>query len=152
MALLRWDPWSEIAGLQRDMQELIGRSGVREGHLIPPMDAFRTSDGMVVRLELPGMSTDDITVQIEEGVLTVSGERQADEQVEGDSWIRRERRYGRFERSFALPEGTNPDEVKADMANGLLEIKVPHPPERQPRRIEVGVGGGQEGGDVVDVG
>lgn len=156
MAVLRWDPWSELAGLQRDMQELMGRSSglaVSEGNLVPPIDAFRTDEGMVVRVELPGMTADDIDVQVEEGVLTVSGERHVDRDLSDDAWVRRERRYGRFERSFTLPEGVNADAVKANMAEGVLEITVPHPPERQPRRIEVGTGASERGeGEVVDVG
>lgn len=155
MAVLRWDPWSELAGLQRDMQELVGRTGTatREGNLVPPIDAYRTDEGMVVRIELPGMSHEDIDVSVEDNVLTVSGERHEDKDVEADAWVRRERRYGRFERSFSLPEGTNADNVTAEMTDGVLEITVPHPPERQPRRIEVGAGNREgNGSEVVDVG
>ena len=154
MAVLRWDPWSELAGLQRDMQQLMGRvgSGVEEANLVPPIDAFRTDEGLVVRIELPGMSPDDIDVSVEEGVLTVSGERREDRNVEDDAWVRRERRYGRFERSFSLPEGTDADSVTANMENGVLEISMPHPPERQPRKIEVAAGAkGSGDGEVVDV-
>lgn len=154
MAVLRWDPWGELASLQRDMQELIGRSGTAgrgEGALLPPIDAYRTTEGMVVRLDLPGMTNEDVDVQVEEGVLTVTGERHVDETVEQDNWIRRERRHGRFERSFTLPEGTDADALSAKMADGVLEITVPHPPERQPRRIEVAVGTKDGKGEVVDV-
>lgn len=154
MAVLRWDPWGELASLQRDMQELVGRSPVqaREGHLLPPIDVFRDAQGTVVRMDLPGMTNDDVDVQIEEGMLTVTGERSLDEDVAEDGWIRRERRRGRFERTFALPEGTDADAVTAQMAEGVLEIRVPHPPERQPRRVEVASGSKREGGEVVDVG
>jgi HSP20 family protein len=154
MAVLRWDPWGELASLQRDMQELIGRSGAgtrAEGALLPPIDAYRTGEGMVVRIDLPGMSNDDVDVQVEEGVLTITGERHVDETVEQDNWIRRERRHGRFERSFSLPEGTDADALSAKMADGVLEITVPHPPERQPRRIEVAAASKEGAGEVVDV-
>lgn len=154
MAILRWDPWGELASLQHDMQELMGRSAPqsREGNLLPPIDVFRDDEGTVVRMELPGMTNDDVDVQIDEGMLTVTGERSLDQDVSEGGWIRRERRRGRFERSFALPEGTDADAVAAHMAEGVLEIRIPHPPERQPRRIEVASGDKHEGGDVVDVG
>ena len=156
MAVLRWDPWGELATMQRDMQDLVGRRGFGPrdgGTFVPAIDAYRDDQGMVVRLELPGMSTEDIDVQIEEGVLTVRGERRFDNEIEDDAWIRRERRYGQFERSFTLPEGTDVDSISADMNNGVLEINVPHPPERQPRRIEVASGkqSGLGSGEVVDV-
>lgn len=142
MALLRWDPWGELASLQRDMNEAFTRSGGmgRTGSLLPAIDAFRTDEGTVVRVELPGMKHEDVDVSAHDGMLTICGERTVGDEVEDDAWIRRERAYGRFERSFTLPEGTDPDAIEATFDDGVLELTIPHPEERKPRKIEIGKG------------
>lgn len=137
----RWDPWSEIALLQRDMNSLLGRSGGRRTDaLLPPMDVFRTAEGLTVRLELPGLGTDDVDVSVNDGMLTVSGERKLDVGVADDAWVHRERPVGRFERSFSLPKGTDPDAISAAFDAGVLELHIPAPPERRPHKIQVGSG------------
>ena len=143
MALLRWDPWGELASLQRDMNTLFDRgagSPAQAGSLLPAIDAYRTDEGMVVHVELPGLNRDEIDVSVDDGVLTVSGERKLGHEVAEDSWLRRERAYGRFERSFRLPDGTDPDAIEADFDNGVLALTIPHPEERKPRRIQIGQG------------
>lgn len=142
MALLRWDPWGELASLQRDMNEALSRSSAagRSGSLLPAIDAYRTEEGSVVRVELPGMEEDDVDVSVHDGMLTICGERTVSEDIEEDAWIRRERAYGRFERSFSLPEGTDPDKIAASFRNGVLELTIPHPEELKPRKIQIGKG------------
>lgn len=141
MATLRWDPWGEVAMLQRDVDRLLGRgaqpSGRTSGSLVPPMDAFREGDGFTVRVELPGMRPEDVDVTANDGVLTIAGERKLDAGISEESWIRRERAVGRFERSLSLPEGTDPSGIRASFDNGVLQLHVPHPPQRRPHRIEV---------------
>ena len=141
MAVTRWDPWGELALLQRDVNQLLGRTvgGTRrtEG-LIPPMDVYRTGEGLNVRLELPGLSADDVDVAVNDGMLTVSGERKLDVGVADDAWVHRERPVGRFERSFSLPKGTDPAAITADFDLGVLTLHIPAPPERRPHKIEVG--------------
>lgn len=153
MAVVRWDPWSELAALQRDVQELFSRqpSQPRTASLIPAMDAFRTSDGLVVRLELPGFSPDEIEVTVNDGVLTVSGERRVDADVPDDAWLRRERVVGRFERGLTLPEGTPAEGINASFENGLLQLHIPHAPQRAPHRISVNSGQAGDTGTTVDV-
>lgn len=138
MAVVRWDPWGELALLQRDMNSLLGRqSGRRAEGLIPPMDAFRTSEGLTARIELPGMSPSDVDVAVNDGMLTVSGERKLDAGIGEDAWVHRERPVGRFERSFSLPEGTDPSGIKASFSNGVLELHIPAAPERRPHKIQI---------------
>ena len=140
MAVLRWDPWGELATLQRDVDRLLGRPGAsatRGAPLVPPMDAMKTGEGMVVRLELPGLRPEDVDVSVNEGVLTIAGERKLDAGVAEDAWVRRERPVGRFERSFTLPEGTDPQGITASFDLGVLELQIPHPPQRRPHRIQV---------------
>lgn len=141
MAVTRWDPWGQLAAIQRDLDEAMGlggrRRGVRGAGVLPPMDAFRTEDGTCIRLELPGIEPDQVEVSVEEGVLTVRGERHTESEVAEEGWLRRERASGTFERSFALPEGVDVEAIEASFTNGVLELLVPHPPERRPHRIPV---------------
>lgn len=147
MAVLRWDPWGELAALQRDVSHLLNRSTAgpgaartATGTLAPPLDAFSTEEGVVVRLDLPGLRPEDVDVSVQDGVLTVAGERAADTDVPEDAWLRRERPAGAFERSFTLPEGTEADKIAASFDFGVLELRIPHPPSQQPRRITVSTG------------
>jgi HSP20 family protein len=155
MAVMRWDPWGELAVLQRDVNELFGRtvgqSGRRTASLVPPIDAYQTEAGLVIRMELPGMRPEDVDISVADGQLTVSGERRFDEKVQDDQWVRRERAIGRFERGFTLPKGTDAGQITASFENGVLELTIPHPPERQPRKIQISAGepSGQQAVEVT---
>lgn len=151
MAVLRWDPWGELAAIQRDVNQMMNRPTRGDwggGNLVPAIDAYRTEEALVVLVELPGMQPGDVDIQVQEGVLTISGERRPASDVPEEAWLRRERAVGAFERSFTLPEGTDPDNIAASFQDGVLEIAIPHPPEQKPRRIQIDAGGGR---DVVDV-
>ena len=140
MAVLRWDPWGELAALQRDVHQLLGQTPATRtaAGLIPPIDAYRTDEGLVVRVELAGLRPDEVEVAVNDGMLTVSGERKFDADISDEAWLRRERATGRFERSFGLPEGTDPAGIQANFNHGLLELRIPHPPQRRPHRVEIG--------------
>lgn len=154
MALMRWDPWGELAVLQRDVNELFGRTlgqpARRAASLVPPIDAYRTEAGLVIRMELAGMRPEDVEISVADGQLTVSGERRFDEKIGEDQWVRRERAVGHFERAFTLPEGTDSAQITASFENGVLELVIPHPPERQPRKIRI-TAGQDAGQQTVDV-
>lgn len=153
MALVRWDPWGDLASLQREMNELFSRTtggDSRTAAYRPAIDAFTTSEGMVVRMELPGYTPDQVDISVHEGVLTVSGERAKDVDIQEDQWLRRERVTGRFERSFTLPKGTHADAITAQFEHGLLELTIPHPPESKPRKVAIS--GGASENESVDVG
>ena len=157
MAVIRWDPWGDVAALQRDVNEMwnrtFGQQGRRADALVPPIDAYQAEDALHVRMELPGMQPGDVEISVADGTLTVSGERRVDEKVEEERWVRRERAYGRFERSFTLPRGTDPNQITASFEHGILELRIPHPPERQPRKIQIAGSseGQQQTVDVDDV-
>lgn len=142
MALIRWDPWSELATLQRDVNELFGRTfgPARRTPMAPPIDAHRTETGLRVRIELPGMGPEDVDVSVHDHQLVVSGVRETDEKIEEERWIRRERSYGRFQRAFTLPEGVDAEEITASFEHGVLQLDIPNPPERQPQKIQIGAG------------
>ena len=152
MSVMRWDPWHELANLQRDVSELFGRaSGVPATRTatIPPMDIYRTDEGMVMLLELPGSKPDRVEVTVDDGVLTISGERRPPEDVAPEQWVRRERPIGSFTRSLTLPDGVDPGQIKAAFVDGLLRLEVPHPPDRRPQRVQIDLSTGNA--ETVDV-
>lgn len=151
MAVVRWDPWSELDQLQRDVSDLFNRRLQPERTVPPAMDAYRTDKGTIIRLDVPGFASDDVNVSVHEGVLTLSGSRSSEAEVEEGNWIRRERSSSTFERSVMLPKGVDVDSITAAVNNGVLEVTVPHPAERQPRQINV-MSSNDASNATVDVG
>lgn len=151
MAVVRWDPWAELDQLQRDVSDLFNRRLQPARSARPAMDAIRTEKGTVVRLDVPGFGPEDVHVSVQEGVLTLSGSRQAESEAHEGDWIRRERAATSFERRLTLPEGVDVDAITAAVSNGVLEVTVPHPAEQQPRQINVTPGPAGAAGAAVDV-
>ena len=107
---------------------------------IPAMDLVETGDHLVLRADLPGMTEDDIEIEIKDGVLTVSGERKSERESKGEGYHRVERAFGSFSRSLSLPEGVDTGKVEANFDKGVLEVRVPKPEETKPTRVEIGKG------------
>ena len=127
MSLVRFEPWSLVDRINRDSQ----RSWV------PAVDIFEEKDRFVVRADVPGVDPTNIDVNMDNGILSVSGERLAEDRSEIDGVSRFERVAGHFQRRFTLPESANADDIKAKSANGILEIVIPKQPAAQARRITV---------------
>jgi HSP20 family protein len=147
MALVRWDPIRELDALQGDMNRLFDRffegrpaNGVGARRWIPPMDLVETGDHLVLRGDLPGLTEDDVDIEIKDNVLTVSGERKAEHENKGEGYHRVERSFGRFSRSLSLPQGIDPERVDARFENGVLEVRIPKPAEAKPTRVQIGKG------------
>ena len=102
-----------------------------------PEYLVETEAHFVLRADLPGIGEDDINIELEDGTLTVSGERKADHQSAGEGYYRVERAFGAFSRSLTLPKGVDPEGVSARFDRGVLEVRIPKPEERKPRRIEI---------------
>jgi HSP20 family protein len=151
MALIRWEPVRELNTLQNEMNRLFnsvfdtplpnGSTGVRRW--IPAMDLVETEDDFVLRADLPGLSEGDVNIELEDSVLTVSGERKSEHEERKEGYYRVERASGSFSRSLTLPEGVNADAIKASFEKGVLEIRIPKPEERKPRKVAISVGGGE---------
>jgi HSP20 family protein len=92
------------------------------------------------------MSQDDVSIEVRDNALTISGERKAEKETHERGWYRVERQFGRFSRSLTLPEGVDPDSIKAEFDNGVLVVTIPKPEQRKPRRVQIG-GGGQANPD-----
>src|SRR3954447_9884483 len=149
MTIVRWEPLRELSTLQNEMNRLFNNafdapatgSAGNGGSLrrwMPAMDLVETGDHFVLRADLPGMNEDDVKIEFEDGTLTVSGERKAEHEANDEGYYRVERAFGSFSRSLTLPQGIDPEGVHASFDNGVLEVRIPKPEERKPRRIEIG--------------
>jgi HSP20 family protein len=145
MTIVRWEPLREINSLQSEMNRLFntvfdqpsGTSGTVMRRWMPAMDLAETGDHFVLRADLPGMAQDDVSIEFEDGTLTVSGERKAEHEEGNEGFHRVERSFGAFSRSLTLPQGVDADAVTASFDRGVLEIRIPKPEQRKPRRIEI---------------
>lgn len=143
--LVRWDPFRELAALQNEMSRLLG-SFLREPDSgadrawVPALDVWETDNEIVYAVDLPGVPEDKISVELEDGVLTVTAEREREQEVKEDRFYRFERRFGTFTRSIALPQGVTEKDVTAEYRNGVLEVHVRKPEEAKTRRIQIKVG------------
>jgi HSP20 family protein len=151
MTIVRWEPLREFGSLQNEMNRLFntvfdtpgpGNSGTMR-RWMPAMDLVESGDHFVLRADLPGMGEEDVKIELEDGTLTVTGERKAEHEDRDEGYYRVERAFGSFSRSLTLPKGIDADAVSANFDRGVLEIRIPKPEERKPRRIEIG-GAGQQ--------
>lgn len=106
----------------------------------PPMDLVEGDEHYVLRADLPGLSEQDVTIELEGDVLRIAGERKAEHTDRRDGFVRVERAFGAFQRSVALPEGVDADGITASFDRGVLEVRVPKPEQRRPRRVAIQVG------------
>src|SRR3984957_453188 len=154
MALIRWQPAGELNTIQNEMNRLFDTlfdtpargngSAAASPRWIPPMDLVETADEFVLRADLPGLAESDVNIEVEENVLTVSAERRAEHEHRDEGYYRVERATGAFSRSLTLPEGIDPESVRASVDRGVLEVRIPKPEERKPRRVSIAVGSGDK--------
>jgi HSP20 family protein len=104
---------------------------------VPPMDLVEAEDHFVLKADLPGLAEGDVNIEVQDGTLTISGERKAEHEQREKGWYRIERSFGSFSRSLTLPDGVDADRIEASFADGVLEVHIPKPEERKPRRISI---------------
>ncbi|MBA3263678.1 MAG: Hsp20/alpha crystallin family protein [Thermoleophilaceae bacterium] len=107
---------------------------------VPPVDLVEAEAHFVLKADLPGLSEGDVSIEVQDGTLTISGERSAEHEAHERGWYRIERSFGSFSRSLTLPDGVNPDGISAQFDRGVLEVRIPKPEERKPRRVEISAG------------
>jgi HSP20 family protein len=148
MTLVRWDPFRNVAALQdrinRVFDDSISHFGDGQDELAacawrPVVDIYETDDGIVIQAEIPGVRKEDLSVELKDNVLTLKGRRFAEQEVEPDRYLRRERCFGSFYRAFTLQETVPPDAIKARFRDGVLEVRVPRPERHKPRQVAVEV-------------
>jgi HSP20 family protein len=153
MALIRWEPVRELQTMQNEMNRLFntffdspsgtGGNGANTPlrRWIPAMDVVETGDHFVLRADLPGMSENNVNIELEDNVLTISGERKSEHEQRNEGYYRVERASGSFSRSLTLPEGVDPEGIQASFENGVLEVRIPKPEQQKPRKVQISLGG-----------
>ena len=152
MSIVRWEPMRDMAALQSDMNRLFStffETGQPSGaatmrRWVPAMDLAEHEDHFTLTADIPGVEPGDVHIEVEDRVLTVRGERRAEQHEEKAGMLRVERATGAFHRSLTLPEGVDADAVAATFDKGVLTVRIPKPEERKPRRVEITVGGESE--------
>ena len=146
MTLVKWTPFRDIMTFQDRMNRFFDEpffpTGWRDDDLAltswhPMVDIYNDGNKVVITAELPGMDKKDISIDLKERVLTLKGERSYNNEAKEDQYYRKERAYGKFERSFTLPVGLNHKDIKADYKDGLLKIEIPKPEEEKPKQITI---------------
>jgi HSP20 family protein len=133
--LVRPEPFStEFNRLFNSLWETPGAVSQR---WVPEMDLVETEDHYLLKADLPGMKQDDVSIEFNDGALTIAGERKIEYERKEKGFFRLERSFGKFSRSLTLPDGVDPDKIEAAFHDGVLDVTIPKPEQRKPRRIEV---------------
>jgi len=133
--LTRWEPFAELGELRSRMDRMFGEIG--ESRWMPPIDVVRDNGNIVVRADVPGIKPEEVKVEVEDDILTVSGEHDETKEEKDRDYLRRERRYGSFSRSLALPTGVEVKDIKATTHDGVVEVTIPLPKQPEKKKIEV---------------
>jgi HSP20 family protein len=140
--LVRWEPFRDIAQMQGEIGRLFdglfeNRSRSAHGS-VPAHHVVDTEISDVHAFDLPGLAEDEISIEVADDTLTVTGERRRATEEQSDRFFRYERRYGSFSRAVGLPAGVDDSKIAAAYKDGVLEVRVPKPEEAKPRRIQLG--------------
>lgn len=140
--LIRWEPFRELASLHNEMSRLMNTAlegnGRTTQNWVPALDVWETENTIVYAFDLPGIPRDKVSIEYEDGALTVTAEREREEKVENERFYRFERRFGTFTRTVGLPQGVDESGIRAEFRDGVLEVHVAKPEQPKPRRIEIG--------------
>ena len=144
MNVIRWDPYPELSSLADRVNRAFGVPAARRrdeemtlGSWMPPVDIREEKDRITLTVELPGFQPEQVEIQMENGLLTLKGERRFEEEKDGRSYHRVERSYGQFTRSFTLPNNVDRDRIQATFGDGLLTIELPKREDAKPRQIKI---------------
>jgi HSP20 family protein len=146
MAIARWTPMGNLASFQDEMNRMFnqffrGGNGEEAGWGLrtwtPPVDIYETDDALVLNAELPGVSKDDVNVEVHQNTLILRGQRKHEAEVKEEHYHRVERAYGTFQRSFVLPTLVDQDKVQATYKDGVLELHLPKSEAAKPKRIAI---------------
>jgi HSP20 family protein len=128
-----------------------GETQVAARRWVPPMDLFESDDHFVLKADLPGLSEGEVSIEVHDGTLSVSGERKVEHEARERGFTRIERAFGSFNRSLTLPDGVDADSISAHFDRGVLEVKIRKPEQRKPRRVEIQAGQADANGDALTV-
>jgi HSP20 family protein len=142
MTLVRYNPMRHLAELPLDVETFFENYGLglgRDTVWNPSVDILETEDGYELKAEVPGLKKEDIQVSLEDGLLTIRGEKKQENETGKKNYHSVERVFGKFERSFRLPENVKGDAIHAKYDNGVLSIEIPKSEAAKPKQIEVSV-------------
>jgi len=139
MQLIRYQPWGHFDLMDRLLAGHVHSQDSSAAQWVPSVDIKEESERFVIHADVPGVDPKDIEISMEDGVLSLSGERKSETRDQQDGWSRTERHTGRFLRRFTLPEGTDAEGISAQGSHGVLEIMIPKVAKAQPRKISVKV-------------
>ena len=146
MSIVKWDPFKDLVNLRDTMNRMFSESGPpRRGwdedfttsSWAPRVDIFEKGDNIVMKAELPGISKEDIDINVENNILTLKGERKREKEVEEENFYRIERYHGTFSRSFTLPRTVDPEKIDAKYRDGVLELTLPRAEEAKQKKIQI---------------
>jgi len=139
MAITRYEPWGLLNQLQRELDRGAVEGSTATAEWAPAVDIKEESERFLIHADIPGVKPEKIDVSMEEGVLTIKGEKKTEAETEKEGYKRVERTYGSFYRRFSLPDTANPDAISAASKHGVLEIVIPKREAVQPKKINVTV-------------
>ena len=128
--------------IDRMFDAFFGQNEHQARRWVPPVDLVEAEDHFVLKADLPGLTEGDVSIEVQDGSLTISGERKSQHEGHERGWYRIERAFGSFNRSLTLPDGVDADRIEASFSHGVLEVRIPKPEQRKPRRIEISTGNG----------
>ena len=137
MAITRYEPWSLLNRLQRELEQGTAEGSTATAEWAPAVDIKEEADKFVLHADIPGVKPEEIDISMDAGVLTIKGEKKTEALTEKDNYKRVERTYGSFYRRFSLPDTANAEAISALSKNGVLEITIPKQEAVQPKKISV---------------
>lgn len=148
MAIVRWEPFRNMVTLQdrinRMFDDVFSRAGDHEEETMiadwrPSVDIYDNATAIVIKTEIPGVAKEDVSVEVRENVLILKGERKIEKEEAEGTYYRKERLYGKFQRSFTLPVETEAEKIKASFKDGVLVLEIPKPEEKKPKQIAINI-------------
>lgn len=144
MTLVKWEPFRDLMAMQDRMTRLIDetlsriwKDDMAQGVWSPPVDILERGDEVVLKVDLPGVSQNEIDIRVEEGTVTIQGERRFVKESSEENYVQTERPYGTFRRTFSIPRTIDQESIKASYKDGVLRIILPRKQEIQPKQIVV---------------
>ena len=146
MNLVRWNPYGEMTSMKNRINRMFSDpfwfprrmdDDADIGMWNPAVDLYEQDDHFVIKAELPGVDKKDISIDLKDRVLTLSGERSYENEAKEENYYRRERSFGKFQRAFTLPADVDSDKIKAEFRDGLLRIEVPKPEHQKPKQVTI---------------
>ena len=157
--IVRFDPFEDLGRLQREMNRLFEdtqtprwarTNGIAQGVWAPQVDIHEDGNAITVKVDLPGVKQEDIDIQLTNDSLTITGERKFEDEERKSNYVRVERAYGSFTRTFTLPQTVDQENVQADYDKGVLKVKLAKKAEAKPKQIKVNVGSAAGGEKTLE--